>query len=225
MVQPFYSDDLVSLYHGDCLELADLWTGADVLICDPPYGISYQSNKPKSGPTKAIAGDDTVSIRDAVLDLWGDKSAAVFGSWRKPRPIGARNLVVWDKSDSGFPGMGDLHSIFGNSHEEIYIFGRWLRGERKRRPSVVRTRTSMASLSTKVGHPTPKPIELMELLIEVAPPGVIADPFAGSGSTLIAARAQGRRAIGIELDETYCRIAAERLAATLPDADGLPAAA
>jgi DNA modification methylase len=170
MVQPFYSDELVALYRGDCLELADLWTTADVLICDPPYGMAYQSNQSKSGPSKAIAGDDSVAIRDAVLQLWGDKHAAVFGTWRQPRPVGTRNIVVWDKSDGTGPGMGDLRSIFGTAHEEIYIFGRWLRGERARRPNIIRTKVGMSSLASKVGHPTPKPVELMERLIEAAPP-------------------------------------------------------
>jgi site-specific DNA-methyltransferase (adenine-specific) len=62
------------------------------------------------------------------------------------------------------------------------------------------------------GHPTPKPIPLMGNLIEKCPDGVIADPFAGSGATLIAARNLGRKTIGVELEEKYCEIIASRLA-------------
>jgi site-specific DNA-methyltransferase (adenine-specific) len=122
-----------------------------------------------------------------------------------------RHLLVWDKTDGTGSGMGDLNAAFGNSHEEIYLFGSWPRGERARRSSVIRTASGLRSLSGEVGHPTPKPVGLMCLLIYAAPPGTIADPFAGRGSTLVAAKQLGRRAIGVELDERYCEIAANRL--------------
>jgi DNA modification methylase len=208
MSEPYYSDDLVTLYHGDCREVT-AWLEADVLVTDPPYGMAHLSGW--DSPTRAIQGDSDMAVRDAALALWGDGPAAVFGTWKKPRPAMTRSLVIWDKTLGTGAGMGDLDAAWGNSHEEIYILGEWKRGDRTRHPSVIQTRDGLRSLSGQVGHPTPKPVSLMERVISLAPPGIIADPFAGSGSTLIAAKNQGRRASGVELDERYCEIAAKRL--------------
>ena len=209
MPKPFYQDDWVSLYHGDCLELADLWTVADVLVTDPPYGMAHRSG----WLDRPIAGDETTVARESVIDIWGFKAAIMFGTWRVPRPSFVRQLVVWDKGDS--PGMGDLSLPWGPSHEDIYIMGEGFQG--RRTGSVIRYPTLSAGSTERLDHPTPKPVPLMEELIRKCPPGVIADPFAGSGSTLVAAKALGRRAIGVELEERYAEIAARRLAQDVLD--------
>lgn len=205
----YYSDDQVTLYHGDCLELP-AWLDADVLVTDPPYGMSYLSNW--DSPDRAIKNDAETCARDCALALWGSKPGAVFGTWKEPRPIHTKHLVVWDKTLGTGTGMGDLGAAWGNSHEEIYILGEWKRGDRTRHSSVIQTKNGLRSLSGETGHPTPKPVSLMERIIHMAPPGTIADPFAGSGSTLVAARNLGRKAIGVELEERYCEIIATRLA-------------
>src|SRR5699024_12555346 len=81
-----------------------------------------------------------------------------------------------------------LDAAWGNSHEEIYILGEWKRGRRKRHPSVISTADGLRSLSGQTGHPTPKPVGLMSSVLGMSPAGIVADPFAGSGATLIAAR-------------------------------------
>ncbi len=209
---PYYSDDSVTLYHGDCLEVTE-WLAADVLVTDPPYGMAYDSGRVK-GRTRPIANDETVDVRDAALVAWGNgRPWCIFGTWRTPRPAGTRQVLVWDKTDGVGPGMGDLASAFGTSHEEIYLGGPW-RKQAARRGSVIRTAEAMGNpsgLVARTGHPTPKPQALMEVLIS-ASTGTVADPFAGSGSTLVAAKALGRKAIGVELEERYCEIAAKRLA-------------
>jgi len=202
-----YSDEFVSLYHGDCRDELE-WLSADVMITDPPYGMSYVSNSSKYGSTDAIAGDNDPSLRNDVLRLWSDRPALVFGTWRVPRPLSKiRQLIVWDKGDS--PGMGDLSIPWGPAHEEIDVLGEGWSG--KRRSNVYRVPTLPPSASYRPDHPTPKPVALMEQLIEYAPVGVIADPFAGSGATLVAARNQGRQAIGVEMDERYCQVIINRL--------------
>lgn len=207
MTTPYYADDQVTLYHGHCLEI-DAWLKADVLVTDPPYGIAFHSNQ-RAERFDKIEGDADPKIRDAALAVWGDRPAAVFGTWRVPRPAGTQQVLIWYKHGAG-PGMGDLSTAFGTNHEDIYLLGRWERRAR-RRGSVITTAASPSAYTTRIGHPTPKPVGLMEILIESAPPGVIADPFTGGGSTLLAARNLGRKAVGVEIEERYCELAARRL--------------
>ena len=207
-MKPYYQDDHVTLYHGDCLEV-DAWLTADVLVTDPPYGIpGGRLSQHKGVPTHADASWDSLAVRDSALDLWGKRPRAVFGSPKASDSAPQHRGVplIWDKGDS--PGMGDHTWPFGCSYELIWVSGDGWSGTR--RASVIRTRHSSAAASA-VGHPTPKPVHLLELLVSYAPLGTIADPFAGSGSTLIAARNLGRKAIGVELEERYCEIAAKRL--------------
>ena len=200
----YYSDDQVTLYHGDCLTDCQEWLEADVLITDPPYGMAYVSNR-RAAPSTAIVGDADTTARDTVLKMWNTRPAIIFGTWRVPRPD-CRQLVIWDKGDA--PGMGDLRLPWGPSHEDIYIRGEGFTG--RRGGSVVRVK--MLSSADRPNHPTPKPVPLLEQLIEKCPSGVVADPFTGSGSTLLAAANLGRRAVGVEIDEQYCEITAKRLA-------------
>lgn len=208
----YYQDEHVTLHHGDLRE-ETAWLDADTLVTDPPYGMAYVSHGSsyKAGrvmaPTRAIAGDGDARLRDDILTMWGDRPALIFGTWRVPRPSNARTLLVWDKGDT--PGMGALDLPWGPSHEEIYVLGRGFHG--KRRGGVLRVEGLSSMDPRREGHPTPKPLALMELLLSRCPPGTIADPCAGSGPTLVAAKALGRKAVGVELDEAYCESIAKRL--------------
>lgn len=215
MNEPYYSDDLVALYHGNCF--AEMtWLLADVLVTDPPYGISYQSGSRRSTLAASIAGDADVKTRDLALTAWGPRPAIAFGTWRRPRPEATRALLVWDTK--GALGMGDLSIPWKPAHQEIYIMGDGFVGERSSDVLTVAPVQSMAR-GGRV-HPHQKPVQLLSELLRKCPPGAIADPFAGSGSTLVAAKALGRRAIGVELEERYCEIAAKRLAQDVLDFGG-----
>lgn len=212
MPDPYYQDEYVTLYHGDCLEI-DEWLTADVLVTDPPYGIAWSSNQMSTlsvpGEQVTIEGDESCNLRDAAIELWGGRPAVVFGSWRIPRPTATKQRLIWHKKQAD-PGF-QTHPFF-SVEEEIYLLGGGMLGPPRR--NVIETnerRTGANGLSAKIGHPTPKPLDLMEVLISKTV-GTVADPFAGSASTLVAAKRLGRRAIGVELEERYCEIAAKRLA-------------
>ena len=216
MTTPYYSDDYVTLYHGDCREI-DAWLSADVLVTDPPYGVKWEAKHGDNrGPARnrsrtpgIVVDDDNTDARDDVLVMWGSRPAMVFGSWRMPRPSGVKSLLVWNK-DGAYSAR--CRAPFFTVHEEVYVLGAWPMPVKPMR-SVITTREHRSQHTAAVGHPTPKPADLMERLVGAAPEScTIADPFAGSGSTLVAAKRLGRKAIGIEIDERYCEIAAKRLA-------------
>jgi site-specific DNA-methyltransferase (adenine-specific) len=215
-MNPYYFDESVTLYHGDCREVT-AWLEADVLVTDPPYGIQHSMHGDNA---PAIAGesrtgrsalrvltDEHVDVRDAAIRSWGERPALMFGHWRAPRPARTMMRLIWDKQTIGMGGVG----AWRPADEEIYLLA-WPnpRGGSSDQPSVIRHPANRGS--AREDHPTPKPVGLMEYLIRHCPPGIVADPFAGSGSTLVAAKQLGRKAIGVELEESYCEIIAKRLA-------------
>ena len=227
MTEPYYADARVTLYHGDCREVTE-WLAADVLVTDPPYGIRAES---KSGTysgagsqmrnVSPIHGDASTEERNAALHLWGNRPRVVFGSWRAPRPDPVDHRLIWHKRGSVF---GIANAAFISQDEEIYVTGQGFVKSSPPMRSVIATdepRQGANGAAALVGHPTPKPVGLMETLISRCPPGVVADPFAGSGSTLVAAKQLGRHAIGVELEERYCEVIAKRLAQDVLDFGGI----
>lgn len=208
----YYQDDLVTLYHGDCLG-ATAWLDAAVLVTDPPYGIDYQSGSRRDTLASSIEGDKDTRLRDTALGFWRkthgeDAPALVFGTWRIKRPSRTHTRLIWDTK--GALGMGNLSVPWKPSDQEIYVIGYGFAGPRT---SNVLTYAPVQSMSRNGReHPHQKPTPLLRDLIAKCPLGAIADPFAGSGSTLVAAKELGRRAIGVEVEERYCEIAAKRLA-------------
>lgn len=215
--EPYYADEQVTLYLGDCREITE-WLTADVLVTDPPYGRNWRQGDLHGDARAGIKGDKDTTTRDAALSAWGARPAIVFGDLMLAPPTGTKLVGVYLKpADAGLRG-----AIGGRRRdcEAVYWLGKWRSGIGGR-SSALTTRAALVGgttgIATRTGHPHTKPLDLLEDLIDTCPPGVIADPFAGSGSTLVAARNLGRRAIGIEVEEQYCEMAARRLSqAVLP---------
>ena len=220
MTEPYYSDDRVTLYHGDCREVTE-WLAADVLVTDPPYGIGWSiGNHPKRGSVAhaGIQNDRDTTCRDDAIRLWMQpydltptRPGIIFGSWAAPFPAHTGHPLVWRKpADSGVIGST---TGYRRDTELIFLVGTWPKRSAER-SSVLATDVGMGAYLN--GHPHAKPLGLMGRLIEWTS-GTIADPFAGSGSTLVAAKQLGRHAIGVELEERYCEVIAKRLAQDVLD--------
>jgi len=211
---PYYADGQVTLYLGDCREVTE-WLAADVLVTDPPYGMGWKSGQTsytaRNARVESVHGDDSTAVRDDALALWGNrKPAVVFGTWRQPRPPRVTHRLIWHKAKTP-PGVRP--AAFYPAEEEVYLIGSGWTGKPIQNVIVTTEwRASVHGFVARSGHPTPKPESLMDVLVSKCPPGVIADPFAGSGSTLVSARNLGRKAIGVEIDERYAERAARRLA-------------
>lgn len=218
-MNPYYQDDLVTLYHGDCREVTE-WLEADVLVTDPPYGRGWKQGRSKATGIKSdahpgIAGDADTTTRDAALAMWADGGPAiVFGDLMLPPPTGTQQVLVYRKPTNA--GTRGATAGFRRDLEAIYLLGGWWTDLTARRSSVLTTalpsQGNPSSPQAIYGHPHVKPLDVMETLVAMAGAiATIADPFAGSGATLMAAKCTGRKAVGVELEERYCEVAAKRL--------------
>lgn len=212
MKEPYYEQDGITIYHGDAREVL-VGLEFDVLVTDPPYGTESingnerggygrrQNHDKGAGTGFTIKGDDGVAVRDEILAMTEGLPACVFGSPRMADPpIPVADRLVWNKTRPGMNG-----GPWRYMHETIYVTG-----------GFVRVNNASVSVITEFPaaseHLHAKPLSLMLRLVAAAPLGVILDPFAGSGTTLVAAKHLRRSAIGIEIEERYCEIAAKRLA-------------
>lgn len=213
---PYYEADGITIFHGDCREMT-AWLGADVLVTDPPYGIGWSRGANPSRYSVAhdgIEGDADTTVRDAALAAWGSKPGVVFGSFYAPFPTGVRQVLVWHKpDDAGVVGSTTGHR---RDAEPVFLVGEWPR-RAATWTSVMRSTQRSIKAIVATGHPHTKPVDVLRTLLHHSPVGAVADPFMGSGSTLLAAKQLGRRAIGVELDERYCEVAARRLAQGILD--------
>lgn len=232
-MKPYYARGGVTLYLGDCAEHE---IACDLIVTDPPYGQEFKSGK--SDLWGKIQGDDDMEgtmnrLDRALKGLRRGRHVYIFGNRFNfsSLPLCGLTDLIWDK---GMIGMGDLTEPWGPQHENItfatYELSKANREKgygklsaRLRKGSVIR------SLRPNSGgvkhHPTEKPVDILRQLVESSSVmgETVYDPFAGSGSTLIAAALEGREAVGVEFEERYCEIAANRFDLELGRAAALAA--
>ena len=206
-MKPYYDYAGITIYHGDCREILPE-IKADVVVTDPPYGIGHKCNFHERGRGSLAAcrdypdvfGDDKPYEPELVISLglptvlWG----ANHYSDKLPPTSG---WLVWDKERPADLDQATAELAWTNYVKGVRVFRHLWNGMMR------------ASRDTLV-HPTQKPEALMRwvLTLKWTPEGTVLDPFMGSGTTLRAAKDLGRKAIGIEIEERYCEIAAKRLA-------------
>lgn len=197
-----------TLIRGDCLEILPTLGRFDMILTDPPYGISHASNHGASWSGTQIACDQTTEARDFVARWAGESPSVFFGTWKTPPVAGTRACVVWDKGPAF--GMGDLSMPWKPSFELAYICGRGWRGTRGE--GVLRGAVVVSWESAGRVHPHQKPVWLAVHFIERLPAAnAILDPFMGSGTTGVACVQLGRKFTGIEIEKRYFDIACERI--------------
>lgn len=213
-VTPYYEQDGITIWHADCRDVLH-GLSTYVLACDPPYGVELGTGDArgnKHGLAKASYASyaDTIQeFRDIVIPAM---TAAIQGCVRGAVFVG-KHVTLWPEP-AAYGGIycpaTTGRNKWGYSNlAPVYFYGA--------HPTLHKGATHTVIVSTESsernGHPCPKPIGWMRWLVgRVALPGeLVLDPFMGSGTTLVAAKALGCRAIGIEIEERYCEIAAKRL--------------
>lgn len=205
-IAPYWQSDdgALVLYHGDAIDLLPRLGPlvADVSFCDPPWGV------------KKAAWDDAFDLR--LVEACATATRSVMAV-----TPGISNLLSLPRSIGGMLYRWSLSIRLMNGRTRGALgFGNWIACPLfARAEASVYARaqdcTDIVIRGHMADHPDPKPIDAMRWILARLPAGLVLDPSAGSGTTLVAAREAGRRAIGIEIDERHCEVAAARLGAPL----------
>jgi site-specific DNA-methyltransferase (adenine-specific) len=227
-VKPYFEHNGIVIYHGDCREVLPTLRddSADLILTDPLYGVDFQSSWRQDTFDK-LKGDESLKVAHqvavhglnaAIKVLRYSRHLYIFGRFDlSDLPLTPAVELIWDKQ---YVGMGDLSQPWGSQHEYIqFCVSRKRRGDYGNAGSLAARlrKGTVLSYPRKDGsvilHPNEKPVALLRELIESSSRigETVLDPFMGSGSTLKACELEGRKAIGIEIEEKYCEIAANRL--------------
>jgi len=200
-MKPYYEEDGITIYHGDCREVLPQIPRADVILGDPPY----------ANETGYASYEDTPENLQSLIDGVSPFLHECEVSALTP---GVNNIHAWPRPEwmlAWFIPAGCGRHAWGFScWQPVLLYGRDRTVHLGCKPDAF----VMSEPAEVNGHPCPKPIGVWKWIlkrISSVEGETVLDPFMGSGTTLRAAKDLGRRAIGIEIEEKYCEIAAKRL--------------
>jgi len=209
-MKPYYQDDAVTIFHGDCREILLQLEPVDLVLTDPPYGVSM------SHGFDGFGGFGTPIRRRQYIDAWDAErpSQEIFLMILDM----ASNAIIWGGNFFADLLPRSTHWISWDKLNTMPTFGdcelAWTSFNRKSVKKITIEWNGLLGKETLRDHPTQKPLKLMNWCLTnyCQQDETILDPFMGSGTTLRAAKDLGRKAIGIEIEEKYCEIAAKRMA-------------
>ena len=203
---PYYADEAVTIYNADCRQVLPFLPKFDLLLTDPPYGIDYDarhktSDRQWSKNGNRVIGDD-IEFDPSIFDL---SSAIVWGGNNfASRLPDSGGWLIWDKKRGGTVSKGYRGADCELAWSSI-----------TKRPSIFVHLWNGYQRDSEIGqhwHPTQKPVALMRWCLSLVEDAVtVLDPFAGSGTTGVACKLEGRKAVLVEISEEYCEKAADRL--------------
>ncbi len=210
-MKPYYQDNAVTIYHGDSRQILPSLEPVDLVLTDPPYGINYQPQEWKSWngerriENEPIIGDENKFDPTFLFDL--QCCLILWGANYYSDLLPTGNWLLWDKRCDEIKDK-----MFGSPVEMAWTCcGQKVEIKRLLHGGVINADSSHGNNKPRF-HPTQKPLALMVWCLEKSDKKTILDPFMGSGTTLRAAKDLGRKAIGIEIEEKYCELAAKRMA-------------
>ena len=220
MVSPYYQDSHVTLYHGDCREVLPHLEMSDCLITDPPFGIGFEY---ENGKELHNNSDDYYGWLCELLQLAETKlnAGAFMAVWQAQLYFKHFWQVFGDDihiycAAKNFVQLRKTAINYGYDPVVMkYKCGEHLKPIKPKRnlDFFVSNTAAIVSNTKRIekAHPCPRPLDVVLEIMKNFSIGTVLDPFAGSGTTLLAARQLNRKAIGIELEEKYCEVIANRM--------------
>lgn len=194
-MKPYYEEKGITIYNADCREILPSLPKVDLVLTDPPY----------FGREDMFSTEAVLDVLNVLIPL---SPAFVFWPCLADVPLKPDAIHIWHKSVPIHP-HSTIGNVAGHHYERILAYGTGKRSEVFRVAAVMPN--FAACIEECEPHPSQKPSELIKKLLGKVDADLILDPFMGSGTTLRAAKDLGRKAIGIEIEEKYCEIAANRL--------------